>query len=546
VPHGRRKVVLATAIAETSLTIEGVRIVIDAGRMRVSRFDPGSGMSRLVTLNVSRAAADQRRGRAGRSAPGVCWRLWSEGQTASLAPATTPEILEADLAPLALELARWGVSDPAELRWLDSPPAGSLAQARDLLVRLAALDRGGRLTAHGEALSELPLHPRLGHMLVRGIARGQGSEACWLAAMLSERDVLAKQAGPRPADMDLRLRHIKEARPRHVSQVAGKLAERLDVRLAPPSTRHTDELLMLAYPDRLAHRRPGSQPRYVLANGRGVRLPEDDALATAEWLAVAHLDGAQREGRIFLAAATSRSRIEDVFADEIEDCEVIEWDDTAEAVVARNERRLGALALQSRVQPHPDPDRTTELLLEAIRRKGLQVLPWTKSAKAWLDRARFAATLAEDASPAMTDEALLGSLEDWLAPFLGGMSRLKHLDKLDLLGALTYRLGPQQSARLDAIAPAKIQLHNNKKFPLDYETGEPVLAVRLQDVFGLAETPRVAEGRMPVTLHLLSPARRPVQITRDLASFWKNGYREVRKEMKGRYPKHEWPESPGA
>ncbi|MGD8573875.1 MAG: ATP-dependent helicase HrpB, partial [Gammaproteobacteria bacterium] len=383
-PHGRRKVVLATAIAETSLTIEGVRIVIDAGRMRVSRFDPGSGMSRLVTLNVSRAAADQRRGRAGRSAPGVCWRLWSEGQTASLAPATTPEILEADLAPLALELARWGVSDPAELRWLDSPPAGSLAQARDLLVRLAALDRGGRLTAHGEALSELPLHPRLGHMLVRGIARGQGSEACWLAAMLSERDVLAKQAGPRPADMDLRLRHIKEARPRHVSQVAGKLAERLDVRLAPPSTRHTDELLMLAYPDRLAHRRPGSQPRYVLANGRGVRLPEDDALATAEWLAVAHLDGAQREGRIFLAAATSRSRIEDVFADEIEDCEVIEWDDTAEAVVARNERRLGALALQSRVQPHPDPDRTTELLLEAIRRKGLQVLPWTKSAKAWL------------------------------------------------------------------------------------------------------------------------------------------------------------------
>ncbi|MGA9851790.1 MAG: ATP-dependent helicase HrpB [Gammaproteobacteria bacterium] len=542
---GRRKVVLATSIAETSLTIEGVRTVVDVGLMRVPRFDPVSGMTRLVTVRVSRASADQRRGRAGRLEPGVCYRLWSEGER--LETQGTPEILQADLAPLALELAQWGAHDARSLAWLDPPPAAALSQARELLQRLEALDAAGRITGHGRRLLELPLHPRLAHMVVKGVERQQAWLACLLAALISERDILA--AGEQQADMSLRLRMLDERnaapRLRRIRASAQDIARQAGIRDEKRiETDHVGGLLALAYPDRVAKRRASDAPRYLLSNGRGAFLRDNDALGASPWLAVAELDGDPRDARIFLAASMSEAEVRESFAAQVEVREALEWDEANGAVAAMSERRLGAIVLEQRPLANPDPQRVTELMLEAIRRQGLGCLPWTPTLRQWQARMTFLRRVEGESWPAADDVSLLATLENWLTPFLQGRSRLSHLADLPLQQAFGNLLDHRQQRLLDELAPTHFTVPTGSRIAIEYVAETPVLAVRLQELFGLTQTPAIVRGKVPLLLHLLSPARRPVQMTRDLAGFWRSSYQDVKKDMKGRYPKHYWPDDP--
>ena len=564
-PRGRRKVIVATNIAETSLTIDGVRIVVDSGLERRNRFDPATGMSRLETVRISRASADQRRGRAGRTAPGVCHRLWSESAPAALLPQTPPEILEADLAPLALELACWGADDPSALAWLDPPPAASLAQARELLTRLEALDPRGRVTPLGRAMAALGVHPRLAHMIVRAQPLGLGPLACEVAALLTERDPLRAATGP--ADPDLRSRldalHGRGLPPAttadrgalvRIGRVAAQLGRRLEQGARGSAGPSLDEseavglLLAFAYPDRIGRARDEGAGRYVLSGGRGAALPGPSALARAEYVTVAALDAGEREARIQLAAPLSLSLLMQHFGALVEETTRIEWDPRTEAVAARRLRRLGQLVLED--EPlRGAGERTAAAMLDGIRTLGLRCLPWTHELEQWRARVAFARATdpqGETAWPDLSDDALLASLESWLAPWLEGITRREQLARLDLGGALRGQLDWNAQRRLDAWAPTHLTVPSGSRIAIDYSGSAPMLAVRLQEVFGLAESPRVAEGRVPVTLELLSPARRPVQVTRDLESFWSRGYHEVRKELKGRYPKHYWPEDPRA
>ena len=549
---GRRKIVLATSIAETSLTIEGVRVVVDAGYARVPRFEPVSGLTRLATVRVSRASADQRRGRAGRLEPGVCYRLWSEGER--LEAQTAPEILQADLAPLALELAQWGVTDAARLTWLDPPPSAALAQARELLQELEALDADGRITAHGRSLVELPLHPRLAHMVAGGERRGSGWLACLLAAVLSERDIVAggiKHAGvvervrllsAQPAaDAGVDRRNLKrvQAVARDIARQAG-IAPQADV-----AADQAGPLLALAYPDRIARRRAGSQPRYLLANGRGAYLSDDDPLRSAEWLAVAALDGNPRAARIFLAARTDEREMRELFAAQIVARDRIDWDEDQGAVRAARELCLGAIILEQRPLAEPDAQKVAALMLAAIRRRGLDCLPWSAELRNWQARVLLLRRVQGDSWPDVSDAALLRSLEQWLVPYLAGSTRLMQLAGVPLKQALEALLDFHQRRALNELAPTQVTVPTGRRVPLDYTLGDtPVLAVRVQEMFGLAQTPAIAAGRMPLVLHLLSPAGRPLQVTRDLAGFWKSSYRDVKKDMQGRYPKHPWPDDP--
>ncbi|WP_119459267.1 ATP-dependent helicase HrpB [Rhodospirillaceae bacterium SYSU D60014] len=558
-PPGRRKVVLATAIAETSLTIEGIRVVIDAGLMRVPRFDPRSGMTRLETVRVSQASAEQRRGRAGRLEPGVCYRLWTKAGQGALLPFGQPEIAEADLAPLALDLAQWGAGDPGDLAWLDPPPAAAFAQARDLLTGLGALDGQGRITAHGREMLSLGLHPRLAHMILKGRERGLGALACDLAALLGERDILQSRRGERDTDLRLRLDLLHAAR-RGQSRPEGVHRGALDRALQAARAwckqtgcRDGDHdrdqaglLLSLAYPDRIARRRAKSGGAFLLSNGRGAVLPETDPLSASDWLAVAALDGARRNAAIFLAAPLSQSDIEEIFEEQIRWDERIEWDAQAQGVKARREQRLGALVLRDEPLPDPDPARLAAALLQGVRQVGLDALPWTRDLRDWCARVLFLRGVDEGAAwPDLSVQALLDSLEAWLEPYLLGLSRLSDLKRLDLAGILQSRLDWEQRRRLDQMAPVQITVPSGSRIRVDYGAGEvPVLAVRLQEMFGATETPTIANGRVPVLLHLLSPAGRPVQVTRDLAGFWADGYRQVKADLKGRYPKHAWPEDP--
>ena len=556
-PPGRRKIVLATTIAETSLTIEGIRVVIDSGLTRVPRFDPNSGMSRLYTVRVSRAAAEQRRGRAGRLEPGVCYRLWGEAEQRGLLPHTPPEILQADLAPLLLELAAWGVTDADQLAWLDAPPRAGLEQARALLQDLDALDDEGRITAHGRAVAALPLHPRLAHMLIRAGGPERTALACELAALLETRDILRLPPGQASADLGLRLhamRDFDQGRPppelnrraaHQVREQARTLRKRLGVTVpAPHEPGLAGTLLALAYPDRLALRRTGGTGRYQLANGRGASLSAADPLSRHEALVAVELGGDGRDARLFLAAALDKTDIEDLFPERIREQDRIEWDEREQGVLARRERRYGSLVLSSRRLDDAGEETVLPVLLQGIRRHGLDCLPWTDALRQWLQRVRFLQGI-EPGWPDFTPDALLETLEDWLLPFATGMRRLSHLQDLDLEAALTARLGWQCAARLDELAPTHLNVPSGSRIRLDYTQGEiPVLAVKLQELFGLADTPRIAGGKVPVLLHLLSPARRPVQVTRDLASFWNGAYHEVKKDLKGRYPRHPWPDDP--
>jgi len=522
-------------------------------------------MSRLVTGKVSQAAADQRRGRAGRLSDGVCYRLWSEGSQATLAAHTPPEILNADLAPLALELSLWGAADAARLRWLDPPPPAPLAQARDLLRSLEAIDEKNVITAHGRQLAGLGAHPRLAHMLAKGRELRVPRLACDLAAILSERDLL--RAAPGARDVDLRLRVSVLAGGPGASPSALPSGLTVDARAvreaarsaanwrrtlggadsAPQAEDFTGLLVAFAYPDRIGRARDAAG-RYLLANGRGARFAEPQALAKSEFIVAAELDGAEREARIFLAAPIERADLERQFESHIELHEETVWDAREQAVRARRDHRLGALVLESEDIRDADRAAVQRAALEGLRSLGLGVLPWSKDLKQWQARValmRAYAVPSAEPWPDLSDEALLATLEEWAPPWMDGLIRRDHFARLDLGNALHGRLTYAQNAILEREAPTHFVVPSGSRIPIDYLDGEvPTLSVRLQEVFGLRETPAVAAGRLPLLLKLLSPAGRPVQITRDLVSFWSRGYHEVRKDLKGRYPKHHWPEDP--
>ncbi|MBF0129027.1 MAG: ATP-dependent helicase HrpB [Alphaproteobacteria bacterium] len=554
-PPGTRKVVLATSIAETSLTIEGVRVVVDCGLMRVARFDPRGGMTRLETVKASRASADQRRGRAGRLGPGVCYRLWSESAHGSLPLFTAPEILEADLAPLALELARWGALDPLSLAWIDPPPQAPHAQARDLLTRLGALDRDGRITGHGREMAEIPLHPRLAHMVIRGRGLGLGSLACDAAALLAERDIVR---GTRDPDLRMRLDLMRGADgppptglvlDHDARRHARRMADRFRQLLGKTGRESNDPrrlglLVALAYPDRIARRRTGGAGQFRLANGRGAVLPTTEPLAAEDWLAVADLDGDKREARVYLAAPLSEADLELGFAEHFSAESFVRWDSREQAVQARRRTSFGALVLKDEPLRDPAPEAVTAALIEGIREMGLEALPWTPDILAWRTRVAFLRRLDGDGWPDVGDAALLGGLEHWLAPYLDGMSRRAHLKTLDLGSALRNLLDQQRQRILEEDAPTHLTVPSGSHLPIRYEDDGPVLAVRLQEMFGARETPAIGGGKVPLTLHLLSPAGRPVQVTRDLGGFWGGAYRQVKADLKGRYPKHHWPDDP--
>lgn len=556
---GERKVVLATAIAETSLTVEGVRVVIDSGLMRVPRFSPRTGMTRLVTVPVSRASADQRRGRAGRLGPGVCYRLWTEQEERHLAPQSTPEILQADLAPLALELAAWGVADPGELLWLDPPPNAALAQARELLSELGALGEDGTITPHGRRMAEFGLHPRLAHMLLKAMPLGLGGLACELAALLSERDVFRGEPGGRDADLCLRVQAVRESRTgagsargylldqaacRRVLAEARKLQRALGIR-AGAEEEDVDAsgmLLALAYPDRIAQRR--SDGRYLLRNGRGAAFAEMQPLSSEPYLVATELDDQGLESRIFLAAPVALADLEEYMGEQIAEEALVDWDPSVQAVRARRRERLGALVLREGVLSDPDPEGVLAALLRGIAAEGLQILPRSRAARQLQERLIFVHSL-ETGWPDLSDQALAATLSDWLGPHLYGLKSRADLQRLHMVDILGGMLSWEQRQALDRLAPTHIAVPSGSRIPVDYsDPASPVLSVRLQEMFGLQETPRIGGGRVPVTLHLLSPAHRPVQVTRDLASFWREAYFEVRKDLRGRYPKHYWPEDP--
>lgn len=558
---GQRKVVLATDIAETSLTIEGVRVVVDSGLSRGPMFDPDSGMTRLVTRSTSIASADQRRGRAGRLAPGVCYRLWTRIDHAARASFDEPEIAQADLAPLLLELALWGTPDPDALRWMDPPPASAVESARALLRQLGALDTSG-ITPHGRVVAGTGLHPRLAHMVAVSMPSGAGRAACALAAQLEERDLFRGRASEVPTDIRLRL-HLLVGSGR---EVPGTTVDRGTLRRVSARSRDLARkilrsnggetgsaghgtapradldaagvLVAHAYPDRIAQRiRDG---HFRLRNGRPVEIPDSDPLAGAPFLAVATVGGGQDRHRAFLAAPLSREEIEAAFADQIEESEVTNWDAAAERVVSVRRRALGAVVLEESALAKPDPALTAVTLLDEIRRRGGHVLPWDKSSRQL--QARLAFLRPRDPEiPDRTDEALLAG--GHLIPFLTGMTRLSDLRKIDLSAVLLAGVDWPLRQALDRRAPTHLKVPSGSRIPIDYSDPEsPVLAVRLQEVFGMTETPRV-DG-VALTLHLLSPAQRPVQVTQDLKGFWESSYFDVRKDMRGRYPKHHWPENP--
>lgn len=562
-PVGKRKVVLATNIAETSLTIDGVRVVVDAGLARVPRFDPGSGMTRLDTQRISRASATQRAGRAGRLEAGACYRLWSEAQHDQLPAYGAAEILQADLAGLALQLARWGVA-PQELAWLDLPPAAAYAQAQDLLERLGALASragGGSLTPHGQAMAEVPAHPRIAHLLLRGHALGLGQLACDLAALLGERDILrgndadlhhriallaGEQSGPRASRGAVQ--RVRQLARQFKGYLRGPVREPV---ADPDHLRWLGGLLAFAYPDRIARQRRAGGGEYRLANGRAALLGEPDALMKEAWLVIADLGSrqGQREERIYLAAALEPALFESILAEQVSVHDELEWDEREGVLRAERQRKVGELVLSTEALPNLDAEARSRALLGLVRRKGLELLPWTPELRQWQARIALLRRLDLDGKgesewPDVSDSALLASLDDWLLPYLGKVSRLSHFANLELSGILHALLPWPLPQRLDEQAPRTLQVPSGSNIRLDYSEFPPVLAVRLQELFGLADTPRIAGGRVAVKLHLLSPAQRPVQVTQDLANFWRSTYAQVKKDLKGRYPKHYWPDDP--
>jgi ATP-dependent helicase HrpB len=549
-PPGRRKVVLATSIAETSLTIDGVRVVIDSGLARVPRYEPDVGLTRLETVRVSRAAADQRRGRAGRIEPGVCYRLWEEPQTAALEAYGQPEILAADLSSLVLDLAQWGIADPSQLVFLDPPPAAALAEARTLLADLGAIDAAGRITAEGKVLNRLPLPPRLARMVLDAGREGVGRIAAEIAAVLSERGLGGN-------DVDLRhrldgLRRDRTSRAEEARRMAKRWAESAqsalpalraphDVGGAAPSV---GAILALAYPERLARNRGGVAGAFLLANGRGANIDPASPLAREPFLAVAEIIGSAAQGRITLAAAMSLADIEARFSDRIEAGEEVSVDRSTLALRCRRSRRLGAITLGEQPMPAVASEATATLLAKGVAAAGLDRLPWTKALQQWRDRVMFLRAAEGDEWPDLSDAALADSASDWLAPLFADKTALAAITTAELDSALQNLLPYALRRRLEAEAPTHFDAPSGSRVPIEYHPDGPKLAIRVQELFGLDHHPSIARGRVPLVIELLSPAHRPVQVTRDLPNFWRGSYAAVRADLRGRYPRHPWPEDP--
>lgn len=558
-PEGRRRIVLATNLAESSVTLPAVRVVIDTGLAREPRFDPNSGFSRLETVTISRASADQRAGRAGRVAAGWCYRLWPASDL--LAPSRSPEVQHADLSDLALELSAWGNST---LRFLDAPPAGSLAAANDLLVRLGALDERQRITHLGRQMLALGTHPRLAAMLLSA-SPAERAVACDLAALLEARDPLSGYAGD---DWQARWEALQAFRTAPsaggrrdkapgistralaaIGHAAGQWRRRLRVTAPPPantSAHVLGDVLLHAYPDRIGRQQGGNALRYQLSNGRGARLREDSTLCGLPWLVATELRHERKDSLVLRAAPLDEGRLRQDFPQRFSEQDAVRWDDANRALVARRESHFDQIVLDSRPAGRPDPEQAALALCDAVAGYGLDCLPWTEGLRQWQARVLLiAGAMPEPGLPDVSDQALLASLRDWLLPALQGKFRLDALSAGELRAALQSLLDWNQQQAVDRLAPSVIRVPSGLERPVRYEVGAPpVLAVKLQELFGLADTPAVLDGRVSVTLHLLSPGGKPLQITSDLRSFWNTTYPEVRKEMKGRYPKHPWPEDP--
>ncbi len=542
-PAGKRKIVLATSIAETSLTIEGVRVVIDSGLARVPHYDPGTGLTKLVTERAARAAVDQRRGRAGRVAPGICYRLWDEAETRALRPFATPEILESDLSGFRIALADWGTNDPSTLKWLDPPPAGALMEATALLKSLDALDADNRLTPHGKQLAALPLPPRLAHMICAAAERGDGALAARLALVLTEREL-----GGTDVDIRERLRRLGHERGERVSaglRLAAQWQKLAGGREQPLAVERAGAVLALAFPDRVAKARSGRNGEFLLANGRGAMVDPSDPLARAPFLAIAELAGEAARSRILLAAPLDERDIEQDFAGHVETRDEVAFDQMARVVRAKRVRRLGAIVLSEGQINEIDPAQIAAALLDGIRTLGLDALSWRDDSRSLRTRAAFLHGLNGEVWPDLSDPNLMSDLDTWLGPFLHGRRALSALSADTLHQALEALIPFDLRRRLDTLAPTHFSAPSGLRVAIDYAAeGGPAIAVRVQDLFGLGVHPNIADGRVALVIHLLSPARRPVQVTRDLPGFWRGSYRAVRGEMKGRYPKHPWPEDP--
>jgi ATP-dependent helicase HrpB len=538
---GRRKIVLATSIAETSITIEGVRVVIDSGVARVPRYEPDVGITRLETVRVSRASADQRRGRAGRTAPGICYRLWDEPETQGLVPFAEPEIRSADLSGLLLDCAEWGASDPRSLAWLDAPAEGAIAAARSGLQAIDALDSDGRITDEGKRLRALPLPPRLARMVLKAGENGSARTAAELAAILVERGI-----GGNDVDLAVRLENFRRDRSQRAENMRGlsrQWARMVGEKSALGEEYSPAALLALAYPERIAKNR-GKRGSFLLANGRAGIVEESQHLASAPYLVVAELQGRAAATRIMLATATGEAEIETFATDRVETIDEIVFDKDARAVRARRTRRLGAIALKSEALPIRAEDDVSPVLARGLADLGIDALPWTKAQLQLRNRVAFLRQ-NDDAWPDLSDAALKPTVEEWLGSFLSGKSRASEVDAETLENALHTLVPRQMRGRLDAEAPTHFDAPTGNRFALDYEAADaPALHIRVQELFGSKEHPSIARGRLPLTLHLLSPAHRPIQITRDLPGFWAGSWRAVRADMRGQYPKHVWPEDP--
>ncbi|WP_120271427.1 ATP-dependent helicase HrpB [Mangrovibacterium diazotrophicum] len=547
--QGKRKIILATSIAETSLTIEGVKVVVDCGYARTSRFDPRSGLSRLETVQISKDSADQRAGRAGRLGPGVCYRMWSRATQEQLAEHRTPEIIEADLADLVLDLAQWGITDPNQLSWLSPPPKGAVLQASELLHNLDALE-GSKITPLGKELHRLPCHPRIAHMLIMAQKEGNVALATDLAAVLEERDPLGKEAG---IDINLRIEALRKQRAENrlskklnrIEKVAESYRQIINCKISNEAVNpyETGLLLVYAYPERIACARVGNNAQFQLANGSIAMAGHRDDLAHESWLAVAHLNAREGMGTIFLASPLNPTDL----APLVKTREVINWDSKKGTLNAVSELRIGSIVLQSKPLPNPDPSLLQQAITDAIKKDGEHLLNFSEEVVQWQNRIlSLRKWNPEQNWPDVSTAVLLHSNQEWLSPYLQNIRKADDLKKIDLLNVLQYSLETELQTKLNELAPARLNVPSGSAIKLQYQPNgaAPVLAVRLQEVFGLADTPKVNGGKLGVLMHLLSPGFKPVQVTSDLRSFWNNTYFEVKKELKRRYPKHAWPDDP--
>ena len=549
--NGERKIVLATSLAETSLTIEGVNIVVDCGFSRVPKFDTRSGLTRLETIRVTKDSADQRAGRAGRLGPGICYRLWTEGFNHHLVPHRSAEILDADLAPLVLELSNWGTEEINSLTWLSTPPAGTVMQAKELLEQLGALEKN-KISIRGKEMLRLPTHPRIAHLLIEGRKSKQHSLACDIAALLEERDPLPKEAG---ADLVLRIEVLRKFRRKEFVNADKKRLERIEriaqqwrkligteIENSNPNHEEVGKLIAAAYPERIG--KMETQGRFRLANGRMAKLEDGDSLINEKWLAISNLDGGtSKDGKIYIAAPLNPKDISYLASEK----KTIEWDDKKGELIAKIEKRVGEIILESKAIKNISDEEKIEILIDAVRKNGMELLDWKEEVTDWLARIECAKKWNESGNwPTVNREYLLSNAMEWLAPYLSQVKRKEDFKKLDLLTILSSTLSYEQQHRLEKLIPEKIIVPSGSFIRIQYNADGnfPVLAVRLQELFGMLETPTVCDGKIKLMMHLLSPAYRPVQVTQDLMSFWQNTYPEVRKELRMRYPRHSWPEDP--